>query len=791
MEKTKEKITKYDESSIKILKGLEAVRKRPAMYIGDVEGIDGLYQMLFEVLDNSIDESLVGYCDNITVILHKDKSVTVQDNGRGIPIGMHLEEKKPVPEVLLTVLHAGGKFDTDSYEVSGGLHGVGISVVNALSDHLELTIQRDNTLYKQTFSKGIPNKHTATVSPSDNTGTTVSFLADPTIFTITDFNYNDVYQRLDELAYLNPKITLHLLDERTTTEKKFKHSEGIKKLLQNKFGEKKIINPITIEGKHDKITVDLAFFWSECSGENILCFTNNIFQKEGGAHLSGFKQSLAKIIQNYIKNSVKSTHKTVKDLEIISEDIREGICAIITLKLPDPKFSSQTKEKLISGVARTAVDQVLSDNFNTFLLENPDITDQIINKVVRSYNIRQASKHAKEIIKKENVVSSIGVLPGKLTDCQTKDAGISELFLVEGDSAGGTAKAARSRFNQAILPLKGKIINVEKTIEKRIVSFDEIVNIVLSLGCGWKNDFELTKLRYNKVIIMTDADDDGLHIRCLLLTLFFRYMTPLVSQGHVYIAQPPLFSVKQGRKDIFLKDEQTLNDYLFKNTVNNTRVTINNQVINKQVWSAICNNYQRFLASAQDLYKFYPSNFIQAISHNRAYEQDEIWWNTVLEYMTNNSNNTYQIVYSDNHVTLQEFAPDGSKLDYAIPHTLFNSKHYQHIVNNYLLTQEYEGRSTIRFDNQVETFDNLANLIDWVYLKSRESIALKRYKGLGSLNADQLWDTTMNPDSRSLVKISLGDAEEANKYFTILMGSDVTPRKQYLINKSDHIKIDV
>ena len=629
MPKKSKKDPKYDSSNIQVLKGLEAVKKRPGMYIGDTDDGTGLHHMIFEVLDNSIDEAMAGYCSKILLQINKNGSVTVKDDGRGIPVDKHKKEGVPAAELIMTTLHSGGKFDDNSYKVSGGLHGVGVSVVNALSSELVLTVCRDGGMYQQKYSEGKKKTKLSKVKASKESGTEITFTPSDKIFTSIKFDIDIINKRVQELSFLNAGVNIEVKDERTGKSKTFKNSGGVAGYVKFLKGRKQsVCETFHCEGNQDDITVEVAMQWNDSYSENVLCYTNNIPQKDGGTHLSGFRASLTRVLKAFIK---KEELNKKAPIELLGEDVREGLIAVISVKVPDPKFSSQTKEKLVSSEVEGVVSTILSKYLNEFLLENPKEAMQILTKVSEAALAREAARKAREMTRRKGVLEVAG-LPGKLADCQEKDPTLSELYLVEGDSAGGSAKQGRNRQNQAILPLKGKILNVEKARIDKVLSSQEIGTMVTALGCGiGRDDFDISKLRYHRIIIMTDADVDGSHIRTLLLTFFYRQMFEIVESGHIYIAMPPLYKITKGKT------------------------------------------------------AFYSSNEAEKESH------------------------------------VKELSKGGTK-----------------------------------------------------------GLEVQRYKGLGEMNPDQLWSTTMDPENRRMMQVTINDAKEADDAFEVLMGDQVEPRREFI-----------
>ncbi len=795
----------YDSSSIKVLKGLDAVRKRPGMYIGDTNDGTGLHHMVFEVIDNSIDESLAGYCNKIVVNLYKDNSVSILDNGRGIPVDKHKDEGISAAELIMTVLHSGGKFDNNSYKYSGGLHGVGISVVNALSEKLELRIYRDKKEYYQLYNFGVPNNKLIVLGNVNCTGTYIRFWPDRKIFTNKIFfNKNILSKRINELSYLNPGLKLCIFDERDNDKINFVNNGGIKDFLFFLHKGKNIIhsNVFYFSNKKEGFFVEVACQWVNTFSENILCFTNNIPQLYGGSHLSGFKSAITRTINLYVEQEIKNKKKK---LNFIGEDIREGLFAIISIKIPNPKFSSQTKDKLISAEIRSIVESFVSENLYDFLLENPIDSKFIINKIIDSFRAREYARKIREISKKKNNLD-ISIISGKLADCQEKNPVNSEIFLVEGDSAGGSAKQGRNRKNQAVLPLKGKIINVEKTTLDKVLSSNEIGTLITALGCGIGNDsFNLDKLKYHTIIIMTDADIDGAHIRTLLLTFFYKYMPDLIINGHLYIARPPLYKIKKGKKELYLlKDVDLIKnkfDFSFEKInlyKEDDYLLLNNKKLVKlslkyMYFSEIIFNNDKFLSS----YLFKCLMYFRKLVINDIYSYS-LWLNDFLIYLNANT-----IDYKFTGCILNEHSVfDGFNIFYEnkiiksrflIKNNIF-LKYYSSIINLgkrlFFFNEDY--KKYIYINNKKYFFNNFYYMINFVLLKNKDLISIQRYKGLGEMNPDQLWCTTMDPKHRSISKIFIEDAVKASNLFKILMGNNVELRKSFIINNSlDFLNVDI
>ena len=767
-------MSEYGASNIKVLKGLEAVRKRPGMYIGDTS-TRGLHHLVYEVVDNSIDEAMAGYCDTIKVTLTKSGSAIIEDNGRGIPVALHPTEKISAATVVLTVLHAGGKFDKDTYKVSGGLHGVGVSVVNALSKDLHLTVNRDGHSYEQDFKAGIPQEPLIETGNTRKKGTKIEFWADDTIFTEgTTFQKEILMKRFKELAYLNPKISIDFRDDRDGTKEVFHFEGGIKQFVEDMNTKEPLSKAQFFQGSADDIEIDIAIMYCDADSEKSLSFVNNIKTADGGTHEAGFRAGLTRSMASYIAKNANAKEKGTK---ITGDDCKEGLLAIVSVRVPEPQFEGQTKGKLGSSYVRPLVQKFFSENFNKYLEENPLEAKAIMAQVLLAARGRDAAKRAKDLVKRKDSMS-IGTLPGKLADCQSKDPEISEIYLVEGDSAGGSAKQGRDRVFQAILPLKGKILNVEKARLEKILKSDEIKNMITALGCGIGDEFNEEKLRYHKIIIMTDADVDGSHIQTLLMTFFFRFLQPVIEKGYLYLAQPPLYRYKKGKNETYLKDDKSLNDFLIENGIS---------VIESDTMGQ---------ADLVDLFKLvaYYRMTLKEIEKRFALPE-------ALRYMIENPD----VIGTTNKElakTLEKFIDDlgynilnktitEDKLHYfvqtndgleelIVDEVLFSNPHYNEAIH---INQKIKEHITDEFKDK-----DLLELFAQVEASAKKGAYIQRYKGLGEMNPEQLWETTMTPENRRLLQVKIDDVEEASDTFTLFMGDEVEPRRNYIESHAKDVK---
>ncbi len=764
----------YGASNIKVLKGLEAVRKRPGMYIGDT-GHRGLHHLVYEVIDNSIDEAMAGHCNTITVTLTKNGTCKISDNGRGIPTDMHPTEGMSAATVVLTVLHAGGKFDKDTYKVSGGLHGVGVSVVNALSSDLHMTIYRNGEIHEQDFKMGIPQGPLEVTGTTRKTGTTIEFAADPSIFTETvTFEYEYLAKRFKELAYLNPFINIKFNDERTGVKEVYHFEGGIAQYVSDMNKKQIVAQVYSFSAKIEDIEFDIALMYNDAYDEKLASFVNNIRTPNGGTHEAGFRAGLTRVISNY--NSKNGAAKE-KDIKISGDDVKEGLIAIVSARVPEPQFEGQTKGKLGNTYVRPLVQKQTYEILGKYFEENPIEAKAIVSKALMAARGREAAKKARELTRRKDSMS-VGTLPGKLADCQSKDASICELYLVEGDSAGGSAKMGRDRVFQAILPLKGKILNVEKARLEKILKSDEITNMITAMGCGIGEEYNEEKLRYHKIIIMTDADVDGSHIQTLLLTFFFRHFRSIVENGYLYLAQPPLYRYKKGKKEIYFKDDRAMNDYLIDNGIESLDVegVGHNDLV---AFFKMVDHYRGSLEALErryaliDLIKYFIENpDIISLDAKDLYVKIE-------EYLNSIENNILTKTINEQTNEIHIFVQTkGGMEELLINDDLFSAPHFTEANYVYSKIKEWD----LSFDNDI--IQELENIKEY----AKKGAYIQRYKGLGEMNPEQLWETTMTPENRVLLQVTIEDAEVASDAFTLFMGDEVEPRRNYIETHAKDVK---
>nr|WP_051904310.1 DNA topoisomerase (ATP-hydrolyzing) subunit B [Hippea jasoniae] len=782
-------MAEYTAESIKVLKGLEAVRKRPAMYIGGTS-TEGLHHLVYEVVDNSIDEAMAGFCDTINVFINEDNSITVEDNGRGIPVDIHPTEKVPAVTLVLTTLHAGGKFDNKNYKVSGGLHGVGISVVNALSENLTVEIKRGGKVYRQQFERGIPKTDLEIIGETDKTGTTITFLPDSEIFETIEFNYEILLKRLRELAFLNKGVKISLFDRRSGKSETFRYENGLISFVDYLSSSKPRLfdEPVYFNIEDDKILVELAFVYTNIYSSVIQTFANSINTVEGGVHLSAFKSVLTKTINRYAKNN-----NLIKGNVVFSgDDVREGLYAVLSVRLPNPQFEGQTKTKLVNTTIKNIIQTKLYERFNEYFDEHPAVAKAIIEKVYKAFTAREAARKARELVRRKTVFESKG-LPGKLADCQEKDPAKTELFLVEGDSAGGSAKQARDRVFQAILPLKGKILNTEKTNMKKVLDSEEIRNIITAIGSGIGDSFKIDDVRYHKIIIMTDADVDGSHIQTLILTLFFRYFQELIENGYVYIAQPPLYRVKVGKKETYIRDEKQLKEFLINRGIEDFKPVVDDRVIETNEFKKILSKLLVYEDLVDRLSKKYTSEEIIRCLSILGPSADEVldkgFFDKLKDCLSENS-----------LIKLKEIKPEGDNIIFAyeidneekeifIPASFFNSHEFE-LIKKYTPSNNLLGKPPFKVmvKDEIKEFKTIKEMLEFIEERAKKGVEIQRYKGLGEMNPQQLWETTMDPKKRRLLKVTIDDAKKADEVFNMLMGNNPNLRKEFIVKNAKFVK---